>query len=83
MSRIYHDRFLGDVRVPSHAELEARKNAATLRMIGVDIVGLRCACCGLPLTDLSKIKVSSEGAIGPECGKPGHVYPCRHAKRDA
>jgi len=80
--RLYHDKFSGrDLRVPSHGELLAQKNADTLRMQGLDPLNLHCSCCGLRLTDLRKIKVSSEGAIGPECGKPGHVYPCHHAKR--
>jgi hypothetical protein len=46
-------------------------------------VGVRCSCCGLRLIDLRKIKVSSDVAIGPECGKHyPELYPCRHIRHD-
>lgn len=79
MSRTYHDRFLGrDILVPSRARLEAQRNAHALQAHGIDIVGLRCRCCGVKLIDLSKIKVSAEGAIGPECSRHyPEFYPCR------
>lgn len=78
---MWFDKTLGrEVRVASRGELLAQKNLDALRAQGVDPHDVHCSCCGLRLTDLRKIKVSSEGAIGPECSKPGHVFPCRHAR---
>jgi hypothetical protein len=78
MSRIYHDRLVGDLRVPSRRELRARSVAFALEARGIDPMNVRCACCGLRLVDLPNIKLSADGPIGPECSKPGHAFPCRH-----
>jgi len=45
----------------------------------MDPLDIHCACCGLRLTDLAKLKVSADGAIGPECSKHyPELFPCRH-----
>jgi len=77
MTRVYRDRLLGEVRVPSRAELRASMNLEALQRLEIDVHEVRCACCGLRLTDLSRLKVSASGAIGPECSKHPEAFPCR------
>jgi len=78
VSPIFNDPRAGPIRCLSRTEIRTQVNLKMLAAQGLDYHDLRCACCGLRLIDLSKITVSSRGAIGPECSKPGHVMPCRH-----
>ena len=78
MSPIFNDPRAGPIQCLSRTEIRTQVNLKMLAAQGLDYHDLRCACCGLRLIDLSKITVSSRGAIGPECSKPGHVMPCRH-----
>jgi len=79
MARMWMDPTLRcEVRRYSRKEIQAQVNVKMLTELGINPHDVHCGCCGLQLTDLSTIKVSSRGAIGPECSKPGHVMPCRH-----
>ena len=78
MTRTFYDRTLGrEVRVPSKAELQVRTTLEILKDRGIDVHDIHCACCGLRLTELTKIKFNTSGPIGPECSKHPHLFPCR------
>jgi len=79
MARMWMDPRSGrELLVYSRKEIQTQVKMKMLTELGIDLHDVDCTCCGLRLTDLSKIKVSGRGAIGPECSKPGHVMPCRH-----
>ena len=79
MARMWMDPTSGrELRVYSSKEIRNQVKFKTLAALGIDVRNLHCICCGLHLTDVSRITISSSGAIGPECSKPGHVMPCRH-----
>lgn len=84
MRTIYDRTLRREVRVPSVRELRAEKAAAKLKELGIDPLKARCGCCGLPLTDLLKIKFSDDGPIGPKCSKHyPDEFPCRKAQQEA
>ena len=77
MARIWNDPQLGPIRVLPRSEINAQVIAEILKAQGYNLNNIHCTCCTLKLTDFSKIKMSTQGPVGPECSKPGHVMPCR------
>jgi len=82
MSRTFYDRTLGrEVAVPSRRELRYRANLTQLQEFGINPRDVHCGCCGIRLTDLSKITFNGASPIGPECSKHPFLFPCgRHAR---
>jgi len=66
-----------ELRVPSRRELIAASNERLLHEKEIDVHDVRCECCGIPLTDIGKIRFTDR-VVGPECAKHPELFPCRH-----